>query len=251
LDAGAFCADGSGCSSGICAVSASNPDSHTYAAPGGTKTITLTLSEGGKTLTMVAKNVQPTTAVTDLAPVASATCTWDAESWTATVVDTSTDTDTSPVQTVTVTWGDLSVRSVGGPGATLTHTYLAPPTAPATAYAVVLTAIDSALKASAPVTLTCTAAVAPAYFTITGTVVAKNGTTPLSAATVTVKKGASIVKYAYTKPDGTFSIPNLKPSTPGAYTLTVTKAGYTFASPAATIAVGPSGSVGTIAATAP
>jgi hypothetical protein len=222
-----------------------NPDSHPYAAPGGTRTITLTVSEGGKILAMVAKNVKPSSAVADLPPTAAATCTWDANTWTATVTDTSTDADLTPVQTVTVTWGDSSFRSVGGPGAILSHTYSAPTTSPA----IVLTAIDTALKASAPSTLTCTpTAVAPAYFTITGSVVAKNGTTPLIGASVTLKKGASIVKKVYTVALGAFTAESLKP---GSYTLTITKPGYTFASPAATITVGPSGSVGVVVSTGP
>jgi hypothetical protein len=112
----------------------------------------------------------------------------------------------------------------------------------------VLTAIDSALKASPPVTLTCTAPVAPAYFTISGTVFAKDGTTPLASASVTVMKGAAPVKTAVTGALGTFSALSLKP---GAYTLTVTKPGYTFAVPAATITVGPSSSGNNISATAP
>lgn len=225
-----------------------NPDTHTYAAAG-TKTVTLTLSEGGKILATTAKNVKPTAAVPDLPPTASATCTWDANTWTATVVDTSTDTDTSPVQTVTVNWGDLSTRAVGGPGATLVHTYLAPPTSPATSYTLTLTAIDTALKASTPLTLTCTpSAVAPAYFAISGTVYAKNGTTPLSSASVTVKKGTSPVKTVYTAAGGTFSAGSLKP---GTYTLTVTKPGYTFAAPAATITVGPNSGGNSIVATGP
>jgi len=259
-----------------------NPDTHTYAPPGGTKTITLTLSEGGKTLAMVAKNVKPTSAVTDVAPTAAGTCTWDGTTWTTTVLDASTDADLTKVQTVTVDWGDKTSRSVvtyyGGdldPRATLTHTYSAPPSgsscvggsndgaactvasqcpgvggscAPNTSYKTVLTAIDSALKASLPLTLTCSAPVAPAYFEIDGTVFAKNGTTPLASASVTVKKGTTPVKTAYTGALGTFKALSLKP---GTYTLTVTKPGYTFAVPAATITVGPSSLTNTINATAP
>ena len=221
--------------------------SHTYAA-GGTKTVTLTVSETGKILATAARNVYPTAAVADNPPTASGTCTWSANTWTASVTDTSTDTDPTGVQTVTVTWGD-GTRSVGGKGSTVTHTYSLPPTAPATSYAVVLTAIDSALKASTPVTLTCTnGPVAPAYFSISGTVTASNPLTKLAAAAVTVKKGTTAIKMVYTGSTGVFTAGNLKP---GTYTLTVTKPGYTFASPAATRTIGPSSSGNTISATAP
>jgi hypothetical protein len=51
----------------------------------------------------------------------------------------------------------------------------------------------------------------------------------------------------YTAANGTFSAGSLKP---GTYTLTVTKTGLTFTSPAATITVGPSSSGNVITATA-
>jgi hypothetical protein len=233
---------------------------------------------GGGVVGSVTRNV--TVKSPDLPPTASATCTWDANTWTARVTDTSTDGDFTPVQTVTVSWGDSSFRSLGGPGAILPHTYSAPATSPA----IVLTAIDTALKASAPLTVTCsscdggtnagasctvtsqcpggtcttTPPVAPAYFTISGRVFATDGLTPLIGASVTVKKGASIVKKVYTVaasagppvvvPAGTFSAISLKP---GTYTLTIAKPGYTFAFPAATITVGPSSSGNNISATAP
>jgi hypothetical protein len=251
---------------------------HSYAT-GGSKKIKLTvsLSPGGGVVGSVTRNV--TVRSPAVLPTAAGTCIWDAKTWTATVTDTSAPGD-SPVQTVTVTWGDGSFRSVGGPGAILPHIY----SAPAASYAVVLTAIDTLLKTSTA-TLTCSAprvcvggpnagascalpsecptgtcptppttAVAPAYFTIAGSVVAKTTLAPLIGASVTLKKGASIVKKVYTVAappavlPGTFEAISLKP---GTYTLTITKPGYTFASPAATITVGPSDSAVAVVSTGP
>ena len=223
-----------------------NPDTHAYATAG-TKTISLTLSLAGTPIGSSTRSI--TLVAPDLPPAASGTCTWNADTWTATVVDTSTDTDVTPVQTVTVDWGDKTAKSVGGPGATLVHKYSTVPTAPATSYQLMLTAIDTALKASAPVTLTCSPGpVAPAYFSIGGKVVAKNGTTALATAVVAVKRGTATIKTVYTATNGTFTVGSLKPDT---YTLTVTKSGYTFAVPAATITVGPSSTDVLIKATGP
>jgi len=178
----------------------------------------------------------------DLPPVASGTCTWTANTWTMTVLDTSTDTDASPVQKVVVDWDDLSSATVGGPGGSFEHTYTKAGT-----YEVTLKAIDSALKVSSPV-MTCSPQATPGYFSISGTVYASNGTTPLPSAAVTVRKGTASVKTVYTAANGTFSAGSLKP---GTYTLRVTKYRYTFAVPAATITVGPSSSGNNISATAP
>jgi hypothetical protein len=65
---------------------------------------------------------------------------------------------------------------------------------------------------------------------------------------VQVKKGTALVKTAYTASNGTFSVGSLKP---GTYTLTITKSGYAFAVPAATITVGPSSAGNNISATVP
>ncbi|MBI4516035.1 MAG: PKD domain-containing protein [Deltaproteobacteria bacterium] len=72
--------------------------------------------------------------------------------------------------------------------------------------------------------------------------------TAVVSASVQVKKGTSVVRTVYTAANGTFSAGSLKP---GTYTLTVTKAGYSFTAPAATIALGPSSLGNGIAATAP
>jgi hypothetical protein len=62
---------------------------------------------------------------------------------------------------------------------------------------------------------------------------------PIAGAVVSVKKGVLTVGGGSSLSNGTFSIGNLKP---GTYTLVVTRSGYTFTVPAATIVVGPSSS---------
>ena len=98
-------------------------------------------------------------------------------------------------------------------------------------YTVTQTAIDAKLQKAVR---NCeTGAVTAAAFQITGTV-RVNGT-PVGYATVRLRKGTTVVKSVYTAANGTFSLTNLNPF---AYTLTVTKSGYTFP-PAMPITVGP------------
>jgi len=215
-----------------------DPDTHTYAVSG-TKSIMLTVYLSGKKVSSAIRSL--TLAEVDLPPTASGTCTWTANTWTMTVLDTSTDTDATGVQAVNVEWGDSSARSLGSPGALFSHTYVMPGT-----YTVTQKAIDSAQKASAPVT--CPSPATPTYFTISGTVRKRDGTTALPSAIVTVLKGTTAVKTVYTASNGTFSAGSLKP---GTYALRVTKSGYTFATPAATITVGPSSTGIDIRATRP
>jgi hypothetical protein len=53
---------------------------------------------------------------------------------------------------------------------------------------------------------------------------------------VTIKKGTTTVGLAYSLQNGGFTAGNLKP---GTYTVNVTRSGYTFTVPAATVTVGP------------
>jgi len=104
----------------------------------------LTVRLDGKVAGSATRSVKPV--ASDLPPAASATCTWDANTWTATVIDTSTDPDaTSPVDVVTVDWGDLSDRSVGAAGDTLIHTYFRP----SASHTLTFTAIDTSLRSNA------------------------------------------------------------------------------------------------------
>ena len=78
---------------------------------------------------------------------------------------------------------------------------------------------------------------APRYARCTAGSLLRSAALPLPSAIVTAKKGALVAGTAYSAADGSYTIGNLKP---GAYTLTVTRSGYTFSVPAASATVGPS-----------
>ena len=230
-----------------------NPATHTYAVSGA-KSIRLTLYVPTiRTVGIVTRQTMGsvtrsmTLAPVDLAPTAAGTCTWNGNTWTETIVDASDDDGPDEgavpgdgVLNVTIDWGDGSLKSSGKKADTFTHKYLN-----RGAYTIRQKVIDSIQRAD---TRTC-GPVSPAYFTIGGTVKNRLGTANLASATVRVTLGASIVKTVYTAADGTFSSgPVLKP---GAYTLSVTRSGYTFASPAASITVGPNSSGNIIKAITP
>jgi predicted CXXCH cytochrome family protein len=204
--------------------------SHTYGTAG-KKTITLTVNLGGLSVGTATRSL--TVTAPDLPPVANANCTvlpagWNANTWTMTIIDTSTDTDSTPVQTIAVDWGDGSSKSFGVQGGTFVHKYNSAGT-----YTVTDKAIDTALKYSV---FTCVPSPTAVNFTISGTVKNNAGTVNLASALVVLLKNGNPVKTAYTAANGTFSFTALKPAT---YTLKVTKSGYTFTNPAATKTVGP------------
>jgi hypothetical protein len=205
--------------------------SHTYAAAGAYD-ITLTVEEFGVGGGSTTRRVTPSTP--DFPPTAASVCTFDPNTWGLIVTDASTD-DNGIIQ-VTVNWGDGTVISsdASAPFGPFTHTFLNKGT-----YTVTHKAIDSIGQQA-----TSSCLVSPAYFTISGTVRAPLGST-LAGAIVTVKKGVLTVGTAVSLSNGTFSVGNLKP---GTYTLTVTRTGYTFTVPAATLAVGPSSAGNTITA---
>jgi hypothetical protein len=227
--------DGSAHGTGITA-------SHTYAAPSppatsATHAITLSVQRYGTGTGSVTKNV--TVYVPDYPPVAGATCGWlDANTWTYQIVDSSTDDH--GVKQVTANWGDGTMVSsdTTAPFGPLTHTFLNAGT-----YSITYKVIDTIGQQSI---VDCTAS--PAYFVITGTVYKKDGVTPVPSAVVTAKIGTKTVMTVYTAANGTFSITGPKPAT---YTLTVSKSGYVFAAPAATMTLGPSSLGSVIRATSP
>jgi hypothetical protein len=193
---------------------------------GGAKPITLTVHEYGVNEGSKTKNV--TVYAPDLPPTVAGDCQWNADTWTMTLVDSSTDD--LLLKQVTVNWGDGGMlgSDTTAPFGPFSRTYLN-----AGNYTITHKAIDSLGQQS---TRTCAAA--PAYFTISGTVFAPDGTTPLSSAALYVRRNGTLVKVVYTAGNGTFSAALLKP---GTYSITVNKAGYTFANPAASgIVIGPS-----------
>ncbi|MBI5505534.1 MAG: carboxypeptidase regulatory-like domain-containing protein [Deltaproteobacteria bacterium] len=221
--------DGSAHGSGVTA-------SHTYASAG-SKTITLAVKDT-VALSSDSKSVNVTVVAPDAAPTAAGTCSFNANTWTETVTDTSTDDN--GVKQVTVNWGDGSVlaNDTTAPFGPFSHAFTKTGT-----FTITHKAIDTIGQQNST---TCTAT--PAYFSIGGTVKNKLGTANLASAVVTVKKSGVVVKTVYTSATGAFSAGSLKP---GTYTLTVTKSGYTFASPAATLTIGPSSAGNVINATAP
>lgn len=208
--------DGTAAGSGVTA-------SHLYADPN-SYTITLTVEQYGVNSDTVSQVV--TAYAFDAPPVASGLCSFDANTWTLTLTDSSMD-DNPPLKLVSVKWGEPStvVDDKIAPFGPFVRTYnnVGP-------WTVTQTAVDSIGQAD---TETCV--VSPAYFTIGGTVSNNAGTVQLANATIKVKKGSSLVRTVFTGPTGVFSVGSLKP---GTYTLTVTKTGYTFPVPAATITVG-------------
>ncbi len=207
--------------------------SHTYAT-GGTKTITLTVREYGKSGGTSTKNV--TVVAPDYPPAISSTNSFDPNTWIATLTDTSTDDGT--IRQVTVNWGDGSMLTSDtvAPFGPYTHTYLVPGT-----YTVTHKAIDNRGQASIE-----TYTVSPAYFTISGTVYKSGGVLPVPNAIVTLKKAGVPVKTVYTSATGTFTASSLKPAT---YQIYVAKTGYTFPNPTL-VTVGPNNTTANVVASA-
>ncbi len=205
----------------------------------GTKTITLTVAEAAGGVGTAIRNVTlyqpiPTPVPGGLPPLVGGLpqdcgAIFTANSWTASFTDSSTPVGAQ----VVVDWGDGGV-SAGHAGDAFSHTYRS-----AGVYLIVQKVINSALQMQIG-----SCSIGASAFTISGTVVKNNpapppATLPIGSAVVTVKSATTgnIVKSVYTSALGTFSVGSLKPDT---YWLIVTKRGYTFPAPAATITVGPS-----------
>ena len=124
-------------------------DSHTYATPGA-KVIMLTVSLQGVSEVVGTARQSLMLPNPDMPPTVGGTCTWNADTWTLTVLDTSTDdgpdADTAPGDgnaslQIVVDWGELGTRSFGKQGASLSHTYRSADT-----FLVTQRAIDSKLQ---------------------------------------------------------------------------------------------------------
>lgn len=240
-----FNAAASTCPSGSCSYSWNFGDSSTGSgvvtsrtyATAGTYAVKLTVLDNVN-FTQHIKTVSLSVVAGDQPPTVGGTCTFDANTWTSTVIDASTDDN--GIGQVTVNWGDGTMLSsdTTAPFGPFVHTFLKPGT-----FTITRKVIDTIGQQA--VDSSCTAS--PAYFAIAGAVFASDTITPVPSAIVRVKLGATTIRTVYTAGNGTFAVGSLKP---GTYTLTVTKAGYTFAVPAATLTVGPN-QFGTIFATAP
>ena len=208
--------------------------SHTYAAAG-TYSVTLTVEEHGVNSASKTRSIRLT--APNLRPTVDGTCTFDANTWTATVVDASTD-DVGLKQ-VTVNFGDGGMLAIDktAPFGPFSRTYRN-----AGSYTVRHRAIDTIGQARSK---TCVAT--PTPFVISGTVYRSNGTTAVPSASVQVRQSGALRRTVYTASNGTFSVGNLKP---GTYDLTLSKSGFTFGAPTS-ITVGPSSAGNVITATVP
>ena len=136
---------------------------------------------------------------------------------TVTLVDSSTSGSS-----ISIKWGDGST-STGSAGGTFTHTYSSNNT-----YTIVASATLQGLVASQNLQ-----AIVPTKYTVGGTVTNLAGT-PLSGVSLQLKLNGVAKAAATTASNGTYSFINV---VAGTYTITATKSGYTFASPAATVTV--------------
>lgn len=229
--------DGSTHGSGITAT-------HSYATAG-TKSIDVVVRTAGLITGIATRSVFVPSP--DLPPVPVGTCTFDPNTWTVIVQDASVDDgpdddmltgDGDASLRIGYDWGDGTLRTYVARGGSASHTYTN-----AGSPSVTQIAIDSTMK---QVSRSCASGTL-SPFTIAGTVVKRDGVTPLASATVQLRK-TGFARNVLTAANGTFSATLLKP---GTYTLTVTKYGYTFANPAATIAVGPTSTGNLLQATGP
>lgn len=200
--------------------------SHTYLAAG-TYTVTLTVIDAGNS-TSASTSKKVTVYKADEPPTASHSnpVVLNADTWVATIVDSSTDDNGVSLVKIT-NWGDGSPQQSGPQGTVFTHTYTT-----AGLKTITHEAVDT-IGQSRTETLTVT----PATFTITGKVYKSDGVTPVSSATVKAVKGSSTITVS-TNSSGTYTVSNLKP---GTYDILVTKYNYVFSAPSATVTVGPSG----------
>src|SRR6185436_627664 len=173
-----------------------DPASHTYLA-GGRYDITLIVRTGGlqvgAPVTRSVNLVAP-----DLPPTAAGECTWNADTWTMQLVDSSTDAPNPPPHVV-VDWGDGTRSSVVA-GGTVARTYTRVGSFPVTQ-----TATDNLAQSNTRLCATAT----PAYFTIGGTVRSGVGT-GIPGALVKLTKRAPNGTYAtiastVTSPTGTYA----------------------------------------------
>jgi hypothetical protein len=205
---------------GTVAHGSGDPATHTYAA-GGTYPITLvvTLQSGGLQVSPpVTRGV--TLTAPNQAPIAAGTCSWNGDTWTMMVTDTSSDPDDADPDhlQVVVDWGDGAkspVPRLARPQS-VTRVYTRVGTFSVSAKAADTRGLSSSYGCPTPAT--------PTYFSISGTVKTA-ASAGIPAAIVVLKRGVIAVASKVTAADGTYAFPDLRP---GTYSITVTKTGYDF-----------------------
>ncbi|MGC2062987.1 MAG: LamG-like jellyroll fold domain-containing protein [Thermodesulfovibrionales bacterium] len=196
--------------------------SHIYANSSvATVTLTVTDSTTGYKSAPYANTVLPV--FRNSAPTAAGTITQSG--WTVTVIDNSTDLETAQsALEVTIDWGNGST-STGNGGETFTKTYAALGT-----YIIKQRVRDEGRKLSYAAN---TAVTVPVKYAVSGKVLRLDGTTPVSGASIRLKKGATVVKMTTTNASGNYTLTDVLPE---AYTVEAVKSGLTFSStPAANV----------------
>lgn len=241
-----FNASGSFCPSGNCTYAwtfaggnpsfATTVSAQTVYATGGTKTVTLTVTD----VTNFTQDMK-TASITVSAPATAPTCDFTPTFTAGANPNVSVaETVSTDVTKQAILWGDGSVAEThdGNTWSPLTHNYTVAGT------------YNISLKVKNAAGLTCSVkhsiGVTVAKYSISGTVTATPGPVPVSGATVTIT-GTNYNRTFYTNSSGQYTTyATLKP---GTYHVTVTKSGYTF--PAGVdVTVGPN-EVNNVAGTRP
>jgi uncharacterized repeat protein (TIGR02543 family) len=139
-------------------------------------------------------------------------------STTVTFIDRSADVDNN-VKSVSVNWGDGIVTSQTAVGGTFTHTY-----AKVGTFTIIHTVTDTG---GLGISEKAIVKIAPTPVTVTGTVYALDGITPLSGVKVVMQKGITR-RTAYTGYTGQYRFTK---TLPGTWTITATKLKRTFSGP--------------------
>jgi len=193
------------------AASTTTTASHTYGTAG-TYTVQLTMTDTNTFATANAQQNIIAYAYT-APPTATGTLTFNANTWMATVHDTSSGNSNA-----VVAWGDGLSSGISA-GGTVNHTYANP--AGTNGYTVTLKSLSSA-GGSGTVVL---GNVSPQYFSISGNTYESNSSTPVVGAVVIIKRGSATATVAVSGSGGAYTAGSLKP---GTYSVCVSDGGETW-----------------------
>lgn len=210
---------------------AGKTDSHAYAKPG-TYTITLTV-EDEETGTGTATATFTATAIAG-APTVEGACTPVYSAW---GVACTVNVPAGGYELVTVDYGDGSpvgtVRSPAAGPLDFWHTYAEPGN-----YAIQATVLSAnGLEGRSTIGTMASGVFISEMPSISGRVVSADGGRPVASAQVSVSLDGVVVGRTMSREDGTYTTGPIKP---GAYTITVSKDGYTFAGGYGPFTIGPS-----------